>query len=354
MRLSRFTIGIGTLIFSALVGVGLWAANPPVADIVINGHTYTNAQLEANPAGWIAGIANDIGAITSQYPKGRFAPRVALTADLTMFVDPNGSDLNNCLVANPCKTIQHAFDVLRDGYDFAGFVVTVQLSNGSYTPGLICRSRMIGQQSPASLILKGNSASPSLVTVQDLTVPSGFYERGDGTAIYANFGCQLTVDGVKVVGGFRGIWANSPGSEIRMLNVEVGSAQVQLAASLSAMLRVRGNYSISGNAVRSHWLATEGGKLYGSDFGDPQILPVVTVIGNPTIPIFAQAQRHGEVVAIAAQTSFVEFGGGAVTVTGQKFTVDTLGLIHTNGSGVNYLPGSAAGTITSTTYGVYD
>lgn len=39
--------------------------SPPVADITLNGHIYTNAQWEADPAGTISGIGNDIDALVS-------------------------------------------------------------------------------------------------------------------------------------------------------------------------------------------------------------------------------------------------------------------------------------------------
>ena len=330
------------------IGMAVYAADPPVSDIVINGHTYTNAMLEANPAGWIAGIANDIAAVTSAYPTGRFSPRTQLTADLDMYVATTGNDGNNCLIGNPCQTIQHAFDLLRDRYDPAGFTVTVNVADGSYAQGLKLRGRLLGQASPATLVLKGNSANPQNVTITDAAVPTGLFEQGNGTAVYATWGALLTVDGVKLVGGFRCLWANDH-SNIRFLNVEIGnsSSGVQIGASHFGIVRLRGNYKINGSTTRAHVLATDGGQILLSDVADPDIFPVVTLVGLPSLNIFAQAQRGGMILSRASQTTFV---GSA---TAQRYSVDTLGLITTNGSGPTYFPGDVAGS-TPTTGGIYE
>jgi hypothetical protein len=316
--------------------------SPPVANININGHVYTNAQLQSNPAGWIAGIANDVGSITSLYPTGRFAPRIPLTSDLTFFVDPSaGSDLNTGLIGSPVQTIQRAFDILRDKYDLAGWTVTVQLANGVYSDGLKLRGRLVGQQSPASLILKGNSASPSSVTISDTTVPTGFFERGDGVAVYANWGALLTVDGCRLVGGHRDLWANTH-SEIRILNIvfsNSGTTDTHLAASHGAIVRVRGNYTVNGNCSRSHCLATDHGSVMLSDTGDPELNPTITFSGTPSVGITLETQRMGMILTQSSQTTF------SGSVTGKKFQLDTLGLLWTNGSGgTMYIPGDQGGT----------
>jgi hypothetical protein len=316
--------------------------SPPVANVNINGHVYTNAQLQANPGGWIAGIANDVGAITTLYPTGRFNPRIPLTSDLTFFVDPSaGSDSNTGLVGSPVQTIQRAFDILRDRYDLAGWTVTVQLANGSYSSGLRLRSRLMGQQSPASLILKGNSASPSSVSISDTTVPTGFFERGDGTAIYANWGALLTVDGVRVVGGYRGIWANTH-SEIRLLNVEFansGTTTAHGSTSHGAIIRIRGNISITGNCSRACFLSTKHGRVMLSDTGDPQILPTITFVGSPSVGNIAEVNQFGLIVSQSSQTTY---SGSPV---GKRYLGDTLGLIDTNGSGASHFPGTVSGTV---------
>jgi hypothetical protein len=316
--------------------------SPPVANVNINGHVYTNAQLQSNPAGWIAGIANDVGSITSQYPTGRFAPRIPLTSDLTFFVDASaGSDSNTGLIGSPVQTIQRAFDIIRDQYDLAGWVATVQLANGAYSTGLRLRGRLMGQQSPASLILKGNSASPSSVTISDTTVPTGFFERGDGTAIYLNWSALLTVDGVRVVGGYRGIWANS-NAEVRVLNVEFansGTTTAHLAVTNGAMARVRGNLSVTGNSTVTAFLATRHARLFLSDTGDSQITPTITFVGSPSITSTAKVNQFGLIVSMSSQTTY------SGTPVGLRYFGDALGCLDTNGSGVNHFPGTVSGSV---------
>jgi hypothetical protein len=318
--------------------------SPPVANVTINGHIYTNAQLQSNPAGWIAGIANDVGSITSQYPTGRFAPRVALTADTTFFVDSAaGSDTNTGLIGNPVKTIQRMIDILQASYDLAGWAVTIQLANGSYSPGLKISGLLLGQKSPAFLTLRGNSASPSSVTISDTTVPTNALENGDGTPVYANFGAMVNVDGVRVVGGYRGIWANS-GSEIRAQNIEFansGTTVTHAATTHNGLIRIRGNISITGNCSKAAFFSSKHGRLMLSDTGTPSLTPTITFVGSPSVNNVAQVEQFGLITALSSQTSF------SGTPNGKRYTGDALGCIDTNGSGVNYFPGTIAGTVSN-------
>jgi hypothetical protein len=334
--------GVGLLLAACTAAIAL-TVSPPVSDIHINGHTYTNSQLQADPAGWIGGIANDVGAVTALYPTGRFNPRIPLTGDLSMFISPTGSDANNCLVGNPCQTPQRAIDLLRDQYDLAGFQVTIQLASGSYS-SVRLRGRLVGQQSPASLTIHGNSSSPTSVQMADLSVPTNLFETGAGTALYASWGALVTVDGVTLIGGHRDMWANNH-AEIRFLNIVFGGSgatDTHLAASHGAILRARGNYTVTGNASRSHALAADGGEIMLSDVNAPEISPIITFSGNPSVGITFEAQRRGEILVQSSQTTL----NG--TVVGQKFSVDTLGLLWTNGSGgTGYIPGTIGGTATN-------
>jgi hypothetical protein len=40
-------------------------------------------------------------------------------------------------------------------------------------------------------------------------------------------------------------------------------------------------------------------------------------------------------------------------VVGKRYTIGSFGLINTSGGGANYFPGSSAGEVNSTTFGVY-
>lgn len=72
----------------------------------------------------------------------------------------------------------------------------------------------------------------------------------------------------------------------------------------------------------------------------------VALTGNPNFSIaFADGESHGIVA-----TYGVAYSGAA---TGQRFSANTGGIVHTNGGGPNYLPGSIAGVADATTFGLY-
>jgi len=89
------------------------------------------------------------------------------------------------------------------------------------------------------------------------------------------------------------------------------------------------NYTISGGAP-SHVLANLIGTVRIQ-------LVTITLTGTPAFAPFVSALRNSSVF-INANT----FSGAA---TGSRFTIDREALIFVNGSGFNYLPGDAAGTL---------
>jgi hypothetical protein len=315
--------------------------NPPVSDVHINGHTYTNSQLQANPAGWLGGVANDVGAVTALYPTGRFNPRIPLTADLTMFVGGGGaSDSNNCLVGNPCATIQRPFDLLRDQYDLAGKTATVQVADGTYSRGLFLSGNFIGQQRTDNLRLVGNAGTPANVVVSDPRVPStqNDYASGVGIDVYATSGANLRVTGIKFGGGYRAINA-SRDAKVDFDAVNFGVlGDLHVTADNGAIVIALGNYSITGGANFSHFGAFTGGRIAcGTTGGGTQS---VTISGTPGFSFFALATQLS---TINCSSSRLTFTGSA---TGPRYYVDTNSLIATNGSGATYFPGNAAGTAT--------
>ena len=97
-------------------------------------------------------------------------------------------------------------------------------------------------------------------------------------------------------------------------------------------------YTIGGGGGR-HMLAAIGGYI-------ANVNSAVAITGNPNFSLaFADAESHGIVAAYG-----VAYSGAA---TGQRYSSVTGGVIHTNGGGPNYLPGSIAGVADPATFGLY-
>jgi hypothetical protein len=333
MLVKKFLAAVGlAATFFVSVAVAQIVLSPPAADIHINGHTYTNLDWQASPQGTLSAIANDVGAVTQAYPQGRFTLRVPLTSDLTMYVGGAGaSDLNNCLLGTPCATVQRPFDLLRDRYDLAGHTVTVQLADGSYSPGLSLQGKLIGQLSPANLILRGNNANPSAVAISDNRGLTAL-DDGVGSAIFVSSGGALTIGGVRLSATYRSLWAHTV-SNVTFGFMDFGPAgNSHIVADEGSLIRAFASYSISGSSG-AHY-AVYGGHIYTYEPANPAELTVVTINGFPSFGWFAFADGKGHITSPASRTSF----SGSVG-TAHQYQADGMSLIDTVGSGANYFPG---------------
>jgi hypothetical protein len=90
--------------------------------------------------------------------------RETLTANRTYYVATTGSDSNDGLtVGTPFLTIQKAYDVIVDSLDLAGYTVTVQVADGTYTAGLLLDSPWTGG---GFVNFLGNTTTPANVIIQ--------------------------------------------------------------------------------------------------------------------------------------------------------------------------------------------
>lgn len=253
--------------------------------------------------------------------------RQRLTGNLTLYVATTGSDSNNGLSAgSPFLTIEKAWNVLRDGYDLAGYTATIQLADGTYTAGLLANGLICGQVSEASIVVKGNSGNSAAVIVA-VTGGVAFYARASACFTVSN----LTLGGgagLSALGGNARI-AGGPGL------VFAACTSAHIYSAYGGLVQMTANYSITGGAP-SHW-TTVGGQILAQGL-------TITLTGTPAYSIsFANATSAG---LITANTN--TFTGSA---TGSRYGAQTNGVINTNGAGASYLPGNAAGT--TATGGVY-
>jgi len=294
----------------------------------------TNVPTNYPQAPFLAGLLNSHhGGITGQAPRIKLASevqgilppanggvtRTTLTANTTFYVSTTGSDSNNGLSSGtPWATLQHAYNTIQTTYDLAGFVATIQLANGTYTANLNANGPLVGAQGASSLVINGNSATPTNVII---SVSGNF-------CIGAASGAQLTVQNLEV-SGIYGLLAQLDGLIIFNNLVFGACTTAHMNAANGGVIEAGGNYTISGNAA-VHWLAAQSGEILVAG-------ATVTLSGTPAFSsAFASANGLGDIVCPA-----ITFSGSA---TGQRYIVASNAVVNTNGAGASYLPGNAAGS----------
>ena len=228
-----------------------------------------------------------------------FGPRIRLTGDLTFYVNgasgstatcgvhgtsspltcSAGSDSNNCLTpATACLTSQHVFNLILNGYDSAGFTITV---NGAHCASSSCGTNLafncIGADiGTATLDFAGDYDNPTAVKI---FAPNG------NAAISANDGCTVSIDSVAIA---------DQGSATTGVNV-VKIAQIDLRS-----------VTATGTWNTGAVIFTAGGQ--------GAILNMIGV-GNGGITNTVNSTSTGQVFQVQ--------NGGAINLTGQTVAIPT-------------------------------
>lgn len=265
-----------------------------------------------------------IGPVSFTYDGAQFWASVAqpsLSANRSYYVNAaTGDDGNNGLTAGTAfATIQKGIDV-ASALNLNGFTATIVVANGAY-PAFATKQAASG----GTIAIQGNDAAPQNVSVgptgssPGIAIShagyraSGFYPRGaTGQSNISVFGAASTI-GTMYHGG------NSGGAHI--------------AAGAGGTIYLTGDHSVAGGATVGHLYAADGGSIRSA----------VTL---PTLTFVATALGFGAFVvstngSINARYSTITAPGNA---TGPKYAATLNGVINTNGGGINYYPGSTAGT----------
>jgi len=265
--------------------------------------------------------------------------RIKLTAPLSLFVSPSGSDTNNTglNVGSPFQTIQKAVNVAVNAYDTQLQPIVVNLANGTYANPINVPAPLFGG---GPLVLSGNSASPTTVVIS----------ANNAHAIHCGGGGNLFLGGISVQttgssGGVPSIGVlsdtNANVNIIGAMNFGTCAGNHMWAGS-GGNINITTSYSITGGA-QIHYFATSSGVILGPSSGT-----TVTLSGSPTFSTaFAEAAQAGIIQITSAGTSFT---GSAI---GKRYTAFFGGQINTASSGINYFPGTVAGTVDSSTFGLY-
>jgi len=291
------------------------------AEIGLTGDDDFHFKVSNDGATWREGIviASDTGKV--RFPEGAVGFRDTLTDARSYYVRPDGSDSNDGLSDNAggaFLTIQKAVDVVFGALDLGAFDVTIQLADGTYTAGCNATAPRLGT---GTVTIQGNEAHPENVVVTAASV--GCFRVASGAALVVK-DMEL-----RTTGSVHGLVALL-GGHIQFGNVRFGSCGgVHLRAEIAALIEAAGNYSIVAGAA-SHFNAGLAGIIR-------VMSRVVTLTGTPAFSsAFAQGATGGQTVLVGNTFS----GAGS----GKRYDVSLNAALNVGGAGVNYLPGSVAGT----------
>ncbi|WP_054308910.1 DUF2793 domain-containing protein [Mesorhizobium sp. 1M-11] len=249
------------------------------------------------------------------------------TATLTLYVRPDGNDLNDGSAndaAHAFKTLAAAVDRIQNRYAFAGRKAILKLG----TPGTYDTVSI-------------NSVAGAIEITGDKANRSGYVLTGTrGVTIVAS---TVSLIGLSLTYGVGAV----------QHNLQVGKAGV---ATIDGVI-----FNGSAQATWSHMFATDSGgivlqsglaaevrsdayaALYAATGGTIAASTGAQMLITSNNPSFADATavaRTGGVIEIAALT--FQAGGGGL---GRRYHASLNGVINTNNSGPNFIPGNSAGLI---------
>jgi hypothetical protein len=256
--------------------------------------------------------------------------REVLAANRTYYVRTDGSDSNAGLAntsGGAWLTLNKAWDFICANIDLAGYTVTVQLADGTYTNGLSLNKPTSGG---GTVIFQGNSGTISAVLVN--------VSGGDCVLGTAASGSIVIVKYMKLTGA-NGIKSDDPLCDIRFDQIDFGACtNAQIWANGGRILGVvNGSYSITGSAA-SHIQVTSAGSYSARGM-------TITVTGTPNFSYyFAFAATNSSLI-----NDFSSYSGSA---TGTRYYAMLNAVIYTNG-GATFFPGNVAGSVDTASGGQY-
>ena len=278
-----------------------------------------------------SGIGFSGGAIVGTLTLNGGTVRTPLTSNMTVYVATTGSDSNTGTSGSPWLTLQHAWNTVVNNYDLAGFQITIQLADGTYTSGL---NNVYSTNTVLDgvITIQGNAITPSNVLIS-VTGANAFNLVGVQSIYIQYLKIQTTTSG-------NGIFCDE-GAVVSCGPLVFGTIAGSYAiwCDRNSVVALNGNITFTGNCA-SLVTASENGKIYINSS------LTWTFTGSPTVSNAAFIAYNSGIIFVPSTT----FTG---TLNGQRYLVTTLGQIQTGTSGnETYLPGTTAGVRGSG--GLYD
>jgi len=260
--------------------------------------------------------------------------RPPLTGNTNFYINHStGSDTTgDGSAGNPWQTLQYAYNWIQANVNFAGWQVTINMADGTYTGGLVAAGSFIGANNAGSLVILGNSADPTAVVIH--TTGADCVDVSAGGSIELK---HLTIISAASGGaGGDGVTASYAG-ELFLYDMNFGNcSQNQIYAAAGGSVIIMSSYQITGGSV-THAQAAQQGYIEMSSNPDRPVH--VTLTGNPNFSgAFVMAGDGG---IYAANNTF------AGSATGPRYDAHLNGVIFTGNKGANYFPGSVAGGVST-------
>lgn len=242
--------------------------------------------------------------------------RILLTTATTFHVSTTGTDVAGCGLASgasACRTRGYLYSILSASYDLAGYTVTVQIADGTYTDSLqVYGPLLVGQAGAAGLIFQGNCASTEAVLIQPAAAT--------GYAYSAAFGSGYRVQCQKL-----DMTSNRSNINTGADTVSIGNSSTILFGSLSKAAAGSGKdmtFGCNFTGYNSVTISFRGIVEFDNDFNiDPQSCQVSTTATTTS--------GSGTLTVVASTTNVV--AGMHVSGTGipsdayvSSFTVNTI------------------------------
>jgi hypothetical protein len=327
VRSEQGTILTGETVYLDIISDSPGAVGPPGSVNAASSINFTHIATPASPsAGSTLIYAKSDGNIYKLNSTGGEQPigsgasttRELLAANRNYYVSPSGNNSNDGLsVGTAFQTIQKAIDVAA-GLDASIYQVTINVGNSTYSENIEVKNP-IGSK-PLEII--GNISTPASVVITSTA----------GNTVSATNYNNLRLRGVKITAANAALLATSF-SKIEFEAVDFGASAIHMIATQNSSITATGNYSISGGGTAHCYFISSGIITTNSR--------TVTITGTPNFSVaFAWSDRgFGNLDAFG-----MTFVGAA---TGKRYDIKLNSVIFTNGAGINYLPGNAAGTNTN-------
>lgn len=246
--------------------------------------------------------------------------REKLTAARTYYVRSDGSNSNTGRVdsaGGAFLTWQFAYDYVCSNLDFGGQAVTIQhgseAGTTTFTTGILMTQSWIGG---GTLYIVGNGSTTVITDTISIWNLS------------SNILGAFILQSIKLAGSLAGVTNTAVGIIQIGTNVEFGASTYHmLVQAYSAIIKIVGNYTISGSAS-AHYVVS-GGQIIASNL-------TATLTGTPAFSLSFADARSGLITSTG-----MTFTGAA---TGPRYFADLNGVIDVGGSGANYFPGNSAGS----------
>lgn len=248
------------------------------------------------------------------------ASREVLTANRTYYVRTDGSNGNDGLTNTAdgaFLTLQGAWDTIKSAIDVAGYTVTIQIGDGTYS-GQLALSGWIGG---GQITVQGNASDNDAVVLSHASAIRGGRYEGLVIVRYVKFtGTTVNID--LVFGPALLVFSN--------VNFAGAASYHVRANSTGTLIAFNGDYEISAGAG-AHFATASGGAI--------QAFAAVTITVTGT-PAFSVAFAFAEAVS-SILVPLITFSGSA---TGARYLARLNAVISSDGAGASYFPGDAGGS----------